>query len=151
MTPRSPSTWADSFPFEKGDLFEVEGPFGYGGSGRVLRRTDDVLAFELQMPAKRVLMKKIPELQVTLTLTAAKDGAGNHAEGTFARGGEAGEVFADSNVVVKTDAANRSREIRSSIKVGGQALEISISQESAEKVKLRINGYKFTLLRSKKR
>src|SRR5262245_18691277 len=106
MNARSRSSWADCFPFEKGDAFRVEGPVGYDGSGRVLRRTDDVLAFELHMPAKRVLLKKLPELDVTLTLTASKDGPGNQAEGSFARGGEAGDVFTDSNVVVSTDAAS---------------------------------------------
>jgi hypothetical protein len=144
---RKPSPWARYFPFESGVDFDVEGPFGYDGTGRVVKRTDDVLSFKLRMPAKRILAKKIPELDVTLSVSASKEGAGNRAEGKLVRGAAA-ERFTDDDVTMESNEAKRSRELTSSIEVAGEPLEIAVTWQDDERVKLRINGYKFTLTRS---
>jgi hypothetical protein len=141
-------SWSRCFPFPGGTVISVEGPFGYGGTGRVVRRTSDVLAFELRLPAKRILLKKLPELELALSLTATREGGGNRARGTWRRGGGGAESFEDDDVTIRTDAKTGVRDIRSSIVVGGKPLAISIASKGPDEARLRIAGHDFVLRRA---
>src|SRR5688500_12329383 len=103
MTTPPASSWLLYFPFEKGVSFEVKGPFGYDGSGSVVTRNAEVLAFSLQMPGKRVLTKKLPAIDLTIQLKYVGEGSGNSADGKLTRDGGSPESFKDRNVTIDSD------------------------------------------------
>jgi hypothetical protein len=131
-TPQTRRPWSDFFHFPAGTTFEVDGPWGYDGNGKVLELTADVLKFELHMPEYEILGNRIPKADVVIKLTYFQEGAGN--AGTIEANGQSVQ---DTNLTIRTSGDRR--HIVPSVAIPGLNLGgMSLAREDADEIDLKL-------------
>ena len=131
-SPQTRRPWSDFFHFPAGTKFEVDGPLGYNGNGKVLELTADVLKFELHLPEYEIAGYQIPKADIVITLTYVQEGAGNSA--TIDANGQSVQ---DSNVSIRT--GNNRRHIVPSVSIPGLNLGgMSLAQDGKDEIDLKL-------------
>lgn len=125
-------SWSKYFPFAADTSFTVDGPLSYDGRGRVHQRTDTLLKFEINMPAKTILGKDIPKLDMVLEAVYAKEGPGNAVKFTVN-----GTAHSDSNATISTNEEEGRRTIVPSIQLPGVKVEsVSFAPDRRDEIDL---------------
>jgi hypothetical protein len=116
--------WSHYFHFPAGQPFEIDGPMGYNGQGKVLRNEGNTLEVRLDLPA----WGPAPALHAIIELQYAQEGPGNRAE--VRRDGA--EPLVDANATIQSDEEKRERQISSS------SLTCSVRAERKDKIEFEI-------------
>jgi len=122
--------WEHYFPFPRGRELEVElvrPPLPLRGRGTVVRRTGAALHLRLEVPGGLL----VPRITADLTLTCAREGRGNSGR-LEVRLGTRSELFVDEDVGIRSEPAQRRREVSSSLPLRGKskgAVLCAISEE----------------------
>jgi hypothetical protein len=99
------ATWERYFHFPVGTRYEIDGPFGYDGTGQVLERTDDTLKIRLELPK----WGPAPAFSGTILVIYRQEGPGN----TVALERDGGELRRDDEATVRSVDKRRERAITS--------------------------------------
>jgi hypothetical protein len=99
------ATWEHYFHFPAGTDYDIDGPFGYDGTGRVLERTDEVLKIRLDLPS----WGPAPAFHGAIMVEYRREGPGN----TVVLERDDGEVRRDDGATVRSLANRRERAITS--------------------------------------
>lgn len=120
----SGTAWSQFFHFPAGQEFEIDGPLGYNGRGRVLRNEGSLLEVRLDLPA----WGPAPALHADILLQYSQEGPGNRVE---LRRDDA-EPMADDNATMQSEPDKRERRISSS------SIVCAVRSESKDKVAFEI-------------
>ena len=118
------TSWSHYFHFAAGEQFEIDGPLGYDGTGRVVRNEDTTLEVRLDLPA----WGPAPALHGTILLEYSKEGPGNRVE--LRRDGAA--PLSDDNATVRSNVDKRERRMESN------AIVCSLRHERKNKIAFEI-------------
>jgi len=99
------AAWEHYFHFPAGTKYEIDGPFGYDGTGHVLERTDDTLKIRMELPQ----WGPAPAFSGTILVIYRQEGPGN----TVAVQRDDGESGRDDKATVRSVDARRERAITS--------------------------------------
>jgi hypothetical protein len=139
--------WEHYFCFDAKTAVHIDGPWSYDGDGVVHERTTDVLDFELHMPARSFLGRRLPKLDLRMKLVYVQEGGGNRAEVTVSTNDEPPQHLIDENVTMHSSDARRRRTLASSLEIAGERLTAVLRRESDDETDLDLNGYDFDIER----
>lgn len=120
--------WSHYFHFPAGQDFNIDGPWGYNGRGRVLQNDASTLVVRMDIDA----WGPAPALHATITMTYRHEGAGNtvivHRDGA--------EPTQDNNATIISDDGRRMRRIDS----GGITCRVQFDGDDEIDFDANING-----------
>ncbi|MFO0748341.1 MAG: hypothetical protein U1F43_22165 [Myxococcota bacterium] len=129
--------WSHYFHFPTGQAFDVDGPIGYDGTGKVIENLPNTLVVRLDLDR----WGPAPALHATLTIEYVKEGRGNRVSVSM----DGKPIDVDPDAIIKSNDEKRRRSISSTPFTG------SVQIDGIDEIDLDIDfdgkSYDFDLLR----